>query len=43
MAFMFETSQVLRPTRFALDCPQLQSAYDACWAALPVTFNPNRR
>ncbi|MNR11573.1 Homogentisate 1,2-dioxygenase [compost metagenome] len=43
MAFMFETSQVLRPSRFALDCPQLQNTYDACWASLPVTFNPNRR
>ena len=43
MAFMFETSQVLRPSRFALDCPQLQSNYDTCWATLPITFNPNRR
>ncbi|MDE1164999.1 MAG: homogentisate 1,2-dioxygenase [Pseudomonas sp.] len=43
MAFMFETSQVLRPTRHALDCPQLQTDYDACWASLPSTFNPNRR
>ena len=38
-----ETSQVLRPTRFALDCPQLQNTYDACWATLPATFNPHRR
>lgn len=43
MAFMFETSQVLRPTQFALECPQLQPSYDACWASLPATFNPNRR
>ncbi|NWB89593.1 homogentisate 1,2-dioxygenase [Pseudomonas agarici] len=43
MAFMFETSQVLRPSRFALGCPQLQDHYDACWATLPVTFNPDRR
>jgi homogentisate 1,2-dioxygenase len=43
MAFMFETSQVLRPSRFALDCPQLQSNYDACWATLPATFDPTRR
>jgi homogentisate 1,2-dioxygenase len=43
MAFMFETSQVLRPSRFALDCPQLQTDYDACWASLPVTFDPTRR
>ena len=43
MAFMFETSQVLRPSRFALDCPQLQSSYDACWATLPATSDPTRR
>ena len=43
MAFMFETSAVLRPSRFALDGAQLQADYDACWASLPVTFNPNRR
>ena len=43
MAFMFETSQVLRPSRFALDCPQLQPHYDACWATLPATFDPTRR
>jgi len=43
MAFMFETSQVLRPTQFALECAQLQTTYDACWASLPATFNPNRR
>jgi homogentisate 1,2-dioxygenase len=43
MAFMFETSQVLRPSRFALDCPQLQTNYDACWASLPATFDPTRR
>jgi len=39
MAFMFETSQVLRPSEFALNSAQLQSDYDACWASIPVTFN----
>lgn len=43
MAFMFETSQVLRPSLQALDSPQLQADYDSCWATLPSTFNPNRR
>ena len=42
MAFMFETSQVLRPSRHVLECPQLQADYDSCWATLPSTFNPNR-
>lgn len=43
LAFMFETRQVLRPTEFALACPQRQSDYDECWASLPVTFNPEQR
>ena len=43
MAFMFETSQVLRPSQFALECAQLQPDYDACWASLPSTFTPDRR
>lgn len=33
MAFMFETSQVLRPTKFALNNPALQRNYDECWEA----------
>ncbi|WP_443190273.1 homogentisate 1,2-dioxygenase [Pseudomonas indica] len=41
MAFMFETGQVLRPTRHALECPQLQQDYDACWAGLTKTFDQN--
>ena len=43
MAFMFETSQVLRPTHHALSSPQLQPDYDQCWATLPRTFTPDRR
>ncbi|WP_434772538.1 homogentisate 1,2-dioxygenase [Pseudomonas entomophila] len=43
MAFMFETSQVLRPTHQALSSPQLQPDYDQCWATLPRTFTPDRR
>jgi len=38
MAFMFETSRVLRPTRHALESPLLQPDYDACWAGLAKTF-----
>lgn len=40
MAFMFETGQVLRPTRHAMASAELQSDYDACWAGLNKTFNP---
>ena len=42
MAFMFETSQVLRPSEYALTCPELQPDYDRCWADLPSTFEPPR-
>lgn len=40
LAFMFETSQVLRPSQFALTCEQLQPDYDDCWAGLPNLFEP---
>jgi len=40
MAFMFETGKVLRPSRHALECPQLQSDYDACWNGIARTFKP---
>ncbi|UXZ98405.1 homogentisate 1,2-dioxygenase [Pseudomonas phytophila] len=39
MAFMFETGKVLRPSLHALQCPQLQSDYDACWTGMARTFN----
>jgi homogentisate 1,2-dioxygenase len=38
LAFMFETRQVLRPTRHALEMPQLQRDYDACWLGLRRHF-----
>jgi homogentisate 1,2-dioxygenase len=31
LAFMFESRWVIRPTRFALETPLMQSDYDACW------------
>jgi homogentisate 1,2-dioxygenase len=37
---MFESGQVLRPTQFALECPQLQKDYDSCWAGMAKTFTP---
>lgn len=39
MAFMFETGRVLRASRHALDCPQRQQDYDACWAVMSKTFD----
>jgi homogentisate 1,2-dioxygenase len=43
MAFMFETGQVLRPTRQALESPLLQADYDSCWAGLTKTFDNNEK
>ena len=39
LAFMFETKLAIRPTEFALTCPQLQTDYDDCWSGLDINFN----
>lgn len=41
MAFMFETRQVLHPTRHAMTMPQRQPDYDAVWDGLPKMFQGN--
>jgi homogentisate 1,2-dioxygenase len=38
MAFMFETRALLRPTRFAIEAPQLQQDYAQCWQGLRSHF-----
>jgi homogentisate 1,2-dioxygenase len=38
MAFMFETRAVIRPTRQALESPQLQRDYHECWQGLKKHF-----
>lgn len=38
MAFMFETRLPIRPTRLALDAPQLQADYLQCWQGLTKHF-----
>lgn len=43
MAFMFETRNVIRPTRAALESAQLQAEYFRCWQGLPKQFDPTRR
>ncbi|MGD8378830.1 MAG: homogentisate 1,2-dioxygenase [Gammaproteobacteria bacterium] len=43
MAFMFETRMVIRPTRQALEAPQLQDDYHECWDGLEKHFDPNRK
>ncbi|HJS88474.1 MAG TPA: homogentisate 1,2-dioxygenase [Steroidobacteraceae bacterium] len=40
MAIMFETRTVIRPTRLALELPQLQSEYAQCWRGLAKRFSP---
>jgi homogentisate 1,2-dioxygenase len=40
MAFMFETRMPIRPTRFALEAPQLQRDYAQCWQGLRKNFDP---
>jgi homogentisate 1,2-dioxygenase len=43
MAFMFETRLVIRPTRHALESPQLQRDYVRCWQGLAPQFDPSHR
>ncbi|HYU24486.1 MAG TPA: homogentisate 1,2-dioxygenase, partial [Thermoanaerobaculia bacterium] len=40
LAFMFETRFILRPTKLALDCAQLQRDYWKCWQSLSKRFSP---
>lgn len=42
MAFMFESNEVLRPTRFAMESAQLQHDYYRCWQDLKKHFNPTQ-
>ena len=38
MAFMFESRYILRPTRFAMDCGELQHEYSEVWQGLKKNF-----
>jgi homogentisate 1,2-dioxygenase len=38
MAFMFESRYIIRPTRFAMECPQLQKDYGDVWQGLEKNF-----
>jgi homogentisate 1,2-dioxygenase len=40
LAFMFETRLAIRPTRFALETPELQRDYDTCWVGFEKLFKP---
>jgi len=43
MAFMFETRTVIRPTRQALESPELQVQYSECWQGIQKHFDPLKR
>ena len=43
MAFMIETRAAIRPTRAALDSPQLQREYFRCWQGLRNHFDAAKR
>ena len=43
LAFMFETSLLLKLTRFALDAPHRDRDYNDCWAGLPKVFDPTKK
>ena len=38
MAFMFESRYIIRPTKFAMECPQLQQDYSDVWQGLRKKF-----
>jgi homogentisate 1,2-dioxygenase len=38
MAFMFESRYIIRPTRYAMECPQLQKDYGDVWQGLKKNF-----
>lgn len=42
LAFMFESRFAFRPTRFAMEAPQLQKNYDAAWAGFKRNFPAQR-
>lgn len=39
MAFMFESRYIIRPTRFAMECAELQKDYYTIWQGLKKRFN----
>ncbi len=43
MAFMFESALVFRPSKQAMDMPQLQKDYQQCWQELKKNFTPINR
>lgn len=42
LAFMFESSYLYKPTRFAMESGLLQADYYKCWQGIPMTFDPKK-
>ncbi len=42
LAFMFESRYIIRPTRFAMECPQLQRDYNSVWQGLRKSFKVDK-
>ena len=40
MAFMFESRYIIRPTKFAMECAELQHEYSEVWQGLKKNFVP---
>ncbi len=43
MAFMIETNTIIKPSRAAMESPQLQSDYFQCWQGIVKNFNPEQK
>lgn len=43
LAFMFESTYLLKLTNFALECEFIDQDYWKCWQTMPKLFNPNQR
>ncbi|RHY10318.1 hypothetical protein DYB26_001407 [Aphanomyces astaci] len=42
LAFMFESTYIMKVTKYAMTCPQMDHDYYKCWQPLPKLFNPNK-
>ncbi|MFW7377721.1 MAG: homogentisate 1,2-dioxygenase [Oligoflexus sp.] len=42
LAFMFESSYLYKPTRFAMEAGLLQDNYHRCWEGIKPTFDPKK-
>jgi homogentisate 1,2-dioxygenase len=43
LAFMFESSMLIKMTEWASEAEHIDQDYYKCWENLPVLFDPNKR